>query len=82
MTKDFKHKFYDSANEIIDLRDLNLFETTKAIIMISSNCKLRNKKLKFKVSTPNIENILKDIPLYKQIELVLSLIHISEPTRL
>ena len=70
MTKYFKHKFYNSANEIIDLRDLNLFETTKAIIMISSNCKLRNKKLKFKVSTPNIENILKDIPLYKQIELV------------
>lgn len=70
MTRDFKHKFYNSANEIIDLRDLNLFETTKAIIMISSNSKLRNKKLKFKVSTPNIENILKDIPLHKQIELV------------
>ena len=45
MTKDFKHKFYNSANEIIDLRDLNLFETTKAIIMISSNSKLRNNKL-------------------------------------
>lgn len=70
MINDFKTICNNSTNDIIDLSNLNLFETTKAIVMISTKNKKTNKKLKFKVSTPNIENILKDIPCYKQIELI------------
>ncbi len=56
------------TDTIIDLTGLNLFDTTKALIMIST--KNNNKKFKCKVSTPNIENILQDIPCYKQVELI------------
>lgn len=59
-------------NEVIDLSELNLFEATKMIIMISTYGVAKNSKRKFryKVSTPNIENILKDIPINNVIELV------------
>lgn len=72
MTKDLKYKLKNTSNEIIDLSELNLFAATKAIIMISTNHKNKksDKKIKFKVATPNIEKILKDIPCYKQIELI------------
>ena len=51
--------------EIIDLSNLNLFETTKEIIISSTNLFNKNsdKKIVYKVSTPNIKNILKDIPI-------------------
>lgn len=59
-------------NEIIDLSNLNLFEATKSIIMISTYYFKKNptQKIRCKVSTPNIENILKDIPLNHTIELI------------
>lgn len=61
-----------SDDGIIDLSNLNLFEATKSIIMISTYNFQKNpaQKIRCKVSTPNIENILKDIPLNNKIELV------------
>ena len=67
--KNFKtHK----ENEIIDLSNLNLFDATRTIIMLSTYYFQKNptQKIRCKVSTPNIENILKDIPLNNIIELV------------
>ena len=57
---------------IIDLSELNLFEATKAIMMISTYNKYKsnNKNFRFKVSTPNIKNILNEIPLNCSIEFV------------
>lgn len=65
-----KIKIYN--NEIIDLSDLNIFEAAKTIIMISTYGTYKNstKKFKCKVSTPNIQNLLNDIPLNGAIELV------------
>lgn len=58
--------------EIIDLSNLNLFETTKEIIISSTNLFNKNsdKKIVYKVSTPNIKNILKDIPISNNVELI------------
>lgn len=58
--------------EIIDLSNLNLFETTKEIISSSTNLFNKNsdKKIVYKVSTPNIKNILKDIPISNNVELI------------
>lgn len=58
--------------DVIDLSELNMFEATKTIIMMSTYFlqKSPTQKIKYKVSTPNIENILKDIPFYNKIELV------------
>lgn len=58
--------------EIIDLSELNLFEATKAIMMISTYSKYKNsnKNFRYKVSTPNIKNILNEIPLNCSIEFV------------
>ncbi len=65
-------KFKNYNDEIIDLSELNLFEAAKTIIMISTygTCKNNNKKFRYKVSTPNIQNILKDIPLNNMIEII------------
>lgn len=58
--------------KIIDLSNLNLFETTKEIIISSTNLFNKNsdKKIVYKVSTPNIKNILKDIPISNNVELI------------
>lgn len=58
--------------EIIDLSNLNLFETTKEIIISSTNLFNKNsdKKIVYRVSTPNIKNILKDIPISNNVELI------------
>lgn len=58
--------------EVIDLSRLNLIETTKAIIMISTygSCKNSEKKLRCKVSIPNFENLIKELPLTKVVEFV------------
>ncbi len=69
---DIIKKLNSSNGEIIDLSNLNLFDATRTIIMISTYYFQKNptQKIRCKVSTPNIENILKDIPLNNIIELV------------
>ena len=58
--------------EIIDLSDMNLFEAANTIISLSTYSLTKNQKqkIKFKVSTPQIQNIIKEIPLNKTIEIV------------
>ncbi len=64
-------KIKNYNNEIIDLSDLNLFEATKTIIMISTYGINKNKMQKFKYKvTPNVQILLKDIPVSQCIELV------------
>lgn len=58
------------TTKIIDLSNLNVFETAKAIIMTSKYSLNSCKKTKYKISSPNIENILKEIPLNKNIEFI------------
>ena len=69
---DIIKKLNSSNGEIIDLSNLNLFDATRTLIMISTYYFQKNptQKIRCKVSTPNIENILKDIPLNNIIELV------------
>ena len=69
---DIIKKLNSSNGEIIDLSNLNLFDATRTIIMLSTYYFQKNptQKIRCKVSTPNIENILKDIPLNNLIELV------------
>ncbi len=69
---DIIKKLNSSNGEIIDLSNLNLFDATRTIIMLSTYYFQKNptQKIRCKVSTPNIENILKDIPLNNIIELV------------
>lgn len=69
---DIIKKLNSSNGEIIDLSNLNLFDATRTIIMISTYYFQKNptQKIRCKVSTLNIENILKDIPLNNIIELV------------
>lgn len=52
-------------DEIIDISELNMFEAAKTIIMINTygTCKKQNKKLKYKVATKNIQNILNELPI-------------------
>lgn len=84
MTINFKNKVSDletdniiknldiNKNNIIDLTNLNLFDATKSIILVSTHffSKYPNKKLKYKVSNPNIQNLLVDIPMRSKIELI------------
>ena len=62
---DIIKKLNSSNGEIIDLSNLNLFDATTYYFQ-----KNPTQKIRCKVSTPNIENILKDIPLNNIIELV------------
>ena len=65
-------KIKNYNDEIIDLSDLNLFDATKTIILISTYGLSKNtkKKFKYKVSTPNIQAILAENPIANMIELV------------
>ncbi len=59
--------------EIIDLSNLNIFDATKEIIMTSTYFFSKNsaKKVKYKVSTPNIKNLLNEFPVINNsIELI------------
>ncbi len=69
---DILNKIKNYNNEIIDLSDLNFFEATKTIILISTYGMNKNfkKKFRYKVSTPNIQAILSDNPISNMIELV------------
>ncbi|MBD5403074.1 hypothetical protein HDR58_09840 [bacterium] len=60
------------TEEIIDLSNLNLFETAKHIMMISTSELQKNseKRVKYKVSSQKIHNFLNDLPLSNMIELV------------
>ena len=62
---------YDNC-EIIDLSELNIFDAVKKIVLISTNNIKTNpsKKLKCKVSTPDIQNILSDLPVSNMVEIV------------
>lgn len=61
----------NNSDGIFDLSEMNIFEATKAIIMISTySYKKPNKRFKYKVSTPNIENLLKEMPINQKIEFV------------
>lgn len=80
MNKNFKTKsienllpninFFDK--DIIDLSNMNLFEATNIIIQLSTYSLTRKpeQKIKFKVSTPQIQNIINEIPLNNSIEIV------------
>ena len=56
--------------DIIDLSNLNVFETAKAIIKTSKYSSNIDKKIKYKISSPNITTILRDIPLSKNVEFI------------
>ncbi len=65
-----KHEIFDklknyNSDGIIDISELNMFDAVKTIIMLNTygTCKKQNKKLKYKVSTTNIQNILNELPL-------------------
>lgn len=70
--REILEKIKNYNNEIIDLSNLNIFEAAKTIIMISTygSCKTSAKKFRYKVSTPNIKNLLSDIPMNNMVELV------------
>ena len=62
-----------SNGEIIDLSNLNIFDATKEIIMTATYFFSKNsaKKVKYKVSTPNIKNLLNEFPVINNsIELI------------
>ena len=63
-------KFFDK--DIIDLSNMNLFEATNTIIQLStySLTKMPEQKIKFKVSAPQIQNIINEIPLNNSIEIL------------
>lgn len=71
-SKDILSDLKSKNADIIDLSELNLFEATKAIMMIStySKCKKNTKNFRYKVSTPNLKNILSEIPLGCSVEFV------------
>ena len=61
------------SNEAIDLSNLNIFDATKEIIMTSTYFfnKKSTKKIKYKVATPSIQNLLNDFPtINNSIELI------------
>lgn len=70
--KNILKEFKINKDEIIDLTNLNLFEATKSIIMISTYVfqKDPTKKIRYKVSTPNIKNLISDIPLSNHMEFI------------
>lgn len=56
--------------EIVDLTGLNVFEVVKQIITTTNYSYMNSKKLKYKVASPNIEKLLNEIPIKKEIELI------------
>lgn len=68
----FKETSYNKINGIIDLSELNIFDAVKHIVMISTNNIKTNpaEKLKFKVSSQNVQNLINDLPVSNMIELV------------
>ena len=74
MTVNFRQTSPIKSNgEIIDLLNLNIFDATKEIIMTSTYFFSKNsaKKVKYKVSTPNIKNLLNEFPVINNsIELI------------
>ena len=74
MTVNFRQTSPIKSNgEIIDLSNLNIFDATKEIIMTSTYIFSKNsaKKVKYKVSTPNIKNLLNEFPVINNsIELI------------
>lgn len=71
-SKNQSQNFNICDENVIDLSSMNLFEATQTIILLSTKSlqKNPNKKLKYKVSTPNIENLLSEYPITKMIEFV------------
>lgn len=71
-TQDVIRKLRKYNGDIIDLSNLNLFDATKTIIITSAYYFHKNpeKKVRYKVSAPNIQNLLTDIPMSNMIELV------------
>lgn len=71
-SKDILSDLKSKNADIIDLSELNLFETIKAIMMISTYCKYKKytKNFRYKVATQNLKNILNDIPLGCSVEFV------------
>lgn len=70
--KNILKEFTVNKDEIVDLTNLNLFEATKSIIMISTYVfqKDPTKKIRYKVSTPNIRNLINEIPLSNRMEFI------------
>ncbi len=70
--KEILNRIKNNEEDIIDLSELNIFDTAKTIIMISTYATVKDnqRKFRYKVSTPNIKNILNDIPLNCAIELI------------
>lgn len=69
---DSKKLFQHKTCEIIDLSELNIFDAVKNIVLISTN-NLKtnpNEKIKFKVASKNIQNLLNDLPLSNIIEII------------
>jgi len=58
--------------EIIDLTNKNLFESIQVIISTSAArvCKSSAPILKYKSNIPNIEKIIKDIPVLSAVEFI------------
>lgn len=58
--------------EIIDLTNKNLFEAIQVIISTSAEkvCKKSSPTIKYKSNIPNIEKIIKDIPVLSAVEFV------------
>ena len=67
-----KTKIINHKEEIIDLSKMNIFEATKHIAIISSRQFSINPKtkIKYKVATPSIKNLLTDFSLSDMIEIV------------
>ncbi len=63
---------YNKTNGIIDLSELNIFDTVKHIVMLTTNNIKTNpaEKLKFKVSSQNVRNLLNDLPVSNMVEIV------------
>lgn len=70
--KEILGKIKNYNDEVIDISELNIFEATKTIILISTygTCKNQNKKFRYKVAAKNIKNILKELPFNNAIEFV------------
>lgn len=67
-----KTRIINHKEEIIDLSKMNIFEAAKHIVIISSRQFSINPKtkIKYKVATPSIKNLLTDFSLSDMIEIV------------
>jgi len=67
-----KHLTNIKNTEIIDITGYNLFEAARIIIKGSTEKSYisANRDLKYKTSIPNLENVLKTIPLMGKVEVV------------